>query len=166
MPSSAASFCCPAASNWCATCPTVAAWSAKALLRAWIVVRRAGDDRRLLEVVARRRRWDLPFESGRAPRVRRRRRAIAERPEEVRHREQIAGAQDRRAGGRQHVQHLELVRVRPVAAGTPAGTEDPPPEQRHVASPEKDHTRAGAPAVPPHPRPRPPTTTTGPPQTG
>src|SRR5439155_12133822 len=91
MPGSAASFCCPASSNWCATCSAVAAWSAKALLRAGIVVGRPGDDRRLLEVVARRRRWDLPFEAGRPPRVRRRRRAVAERPEEVRHREQIAG---------------------------------------------------------------------------
>src|SRR5207244_7654031 len=71
MPSSAASFCCSASSNWCATWSTAAAWSANLRLRAGVVVRRARDDRGPLEVLARRGRRRLPLEAGRVPRVRR-----------------------------------------------------------------------------------------------
>src|SRR5690348_13883625 len=117
MPSSLASRCCSASSNWCATC--AAAGSATDDLRPGVVVRRARDDGRPLEVVAPRRRRRLPFEAGRAPRVRRRRLAVAQRPQEIRHREQVAEPEDRRAGRREHVQHLELVGILPVAARHP-----------------------------------------------
>src|SRR5437867_10868870 len=116
MPSSAASFCCSASSNWCATWSTAAAWSANLRLRAGVVVRRARDDRGPLEVLARRGRRRLPLEAGRVPRVRGCRLAVAQRPDEVAHGQHVAQAQDRRACGRQHVQYLELVRIRPVAA--------------------------------------------------
>src|SRR2546425_13214191 len=95
MPSSAASFCCSASSNWCATCSMAAAWSANPLLRAGVVVGRARDDRGPLEVLARRRRRRLALETGRVPWVGRRRLAEEERPDRGAHGNQEAEAPDR-----------------------------------------------------------------------
>src|SRR2546426_12415009 len=112
MPSSAAPRCCSASSNWWAT---AAAWSAMDRLAARVGVGLGGDHRGPLEVVARRRRRRLPLEAGRAPRVVARGLAVAQRPEEVDHRQQVADTQDGRAGRRHHVQHLELLGIGVVA---------------------------------------------------
>src|SRR5213079_1696194 len=91
MPSSAAPRCCSASSNWCAT---AAACSAMGGLAARVGVGLAGDDGRRLEVVAWRRRRRLPLEAGGVPRVVARGLAVAERPEQVDHRQQVADTQD------------------------------------------------------------------------
>ena len=81
-PSVAASCCCPRSSKWClragscavavvSSC-TAAPWARAQRTRALpglVGVGRLGDDRRLVEVVRRRRRRRLPLEARRAPRV-------------------------------------------------------------------------------------------------
>src|SRR5881396_2698853 len=91
MPSSAAPRCCSASSNWWAT---AAACSAMNRLAARVGVGLAADRRGGREVVAGRRRRRPPLEAGGVPRVLARRLAVAQRPEEVDHRQQVADAQD------------------------------------------------------------------------
>ena len=114
--------------------------------RRWIVVRALGHDRRLREVLCRRRRRRLPLQAGRAPRVRAGRLAVPQRPDEIHHRQQIAHAENRRAGRRQHVQHLELRRIRVIPARHPEIAEQELREERQVEADEDDAAPTASPS--------------------
>src|SRR5260221_3592139 len=121
MPRVDASICCPMLSKWCCRYGWCGVWpcgcSVNAdLMARSVLVRPARHDRRGREILGRRRRGNLPLEPARAPGVRPGERRVLERPDEVDHRNQIADAQDRRAGGRQHVVDLEFGGVHRVAA--------------------------------------------------
>src|ERR1041385_6724984 len=114
MPSEDASRCCSMSSKWCwsagwvATAGLVCALSDNGhLLYVFVIVGRAMHDGRVLEVVRRRRRGGLPLQAGGAERVVPGALAVAHRPRQVDHRQQVADTQDRRARGRHHAQHLE-----------------------------------------------------------
>src|SRR5262245_38612055 len=109
IPSAAASCCCSASSNWWAV--AIAAALAPEVGRAALLsdnfgllpgigVSLLGHDGGLLEVVGRRRRGGLPFEPGGAPRIRWGEAAVAHRPDQVHHRDQVADPEDRRARAR------------------------------------------------------------------
>src|SRR5271169_5303798 len=72
---------------------------------------------RLVKIKGGRRRRSLPFQAGGSPGIRVYDRSVPQRPDEVDHRQQIAGGEDASARGREHVQRLELGRILPVAAG-------------------------------------------------
>src|SRR6202035_230838 len=118
MPKVDASRCCSRLSKWWAS---AVGWLANGGLLGSegrllaVVVGSAGDDRGDVEVVGWRRRVGVPLEADRAPGVGRAQLPVAHRPDEVGSREEVAEAEDRGAGGRQHVEDLELRRVGPVA---------------------------------------------------
>src|SRR5262249_21242422 len=115
IPNVTAPFCCAMLSNWCA-----GRWWPLSGLRDKGASRERGarrgrgvggrpfERRRREEVLGRGRRAGLPLEPLGPPRARDGGLAIAERPDQVRHREQVARAQDGRAGRRHHVEDLEL----------------------------------------------------------
>src|SRR5262245_23560986 len=141
MPRVEASRCCSASSNWCATCAWADAAAASAngclprrglgqSIERLVVVRVARDHRGLREVLRRGRRCRLPLEPRGAPRIGRCDLAVAQRPEEVEQGQEIADAEDRCPGGRQHVEHLKLLRVDVVATRHPEIPEDELREER------------------------------------
>src|SRR5215831_6871097 len=76
-----------------------------------VVIGFPGHDRFFLEIESCRWRLRLPLESGCVPRIVGCRLAVAHRPEEINHGEQIADAEDRSARGREDVENLELGHV-------------------------------------------------------
>src|SRR5579884_4030906 len=91
-------------------------WDLDILRQIAVVVRFGCDDWRLVEVVRGRRRWDGPLQAGSIPRVIASARAILQRPGEVEQWQQVADTEDGSSGGGQHIQHLELRRILPIAA--------------------------------------------------
>ena len=89
------------------------------------------------EVVRQRRRLRRPLESGRVPRIRAGPLALEQRRDEVDADQHVADRQNRCAGRRQHVQHLELRRVDVVAARHAQIAEDELRDERQV---EPDET--------------------------
>src|ERR1700732_2479665 len=94
------------------------------------------DHHRVVEVEGRRRRGGRPLQPLRAPRVGPCLLAVEQRVEEVAERQQVADTQDRGAGGREHVPHLELGRVLPVAARHAEVAEDELREEGQVEADE------------------------------
>src|SRR6185437_6890286 len=99
MPSCDASPCWSSVANW------ISGWTASAGIRGAVLRHIAavlgvvavggfGHDRRAWEIVRRRRRRGLPFEPGRAPRVRAGTLAVEERPAEIKERQEIGHRQD------------------------------------------------------------------------
>src|SRR3954470_7335803 len=107
-------------------------------LRRWglVFVRSPRDDWRLGKIPCRWRRRGRPLQASSAPRIVARDAAIAERPYQVRHRNQVADAEDRGACRRKHVQRLELRRVCVVPARHTQVAEDELREERQI-EPEK-----------------------------
>src|SRR5207248_7318502 len=114
MPSVATSCCCARFANWCSSlCRsntvfslTPSDGSVELGLLVEVVIRSTQDDRSLGEIVRRGRRRRLPLQTGCTPGVRPGYGTVAERPDQVKQRQQIADGQDRSAGRRHHVPHL------------------------------------------------------------
>src|SRR5947209_18095515 len=128
IPNWETSFCCSRVSNcstraeswWCGAEWTVVAWLSDnffLLGQAFVIVGFLGDDRRLVEVVRRRRRRGLPLEAGGAIRVISGDRSIFQRPHQIKHWKQQTHCEHRRSRRGEHVQHLELRRINMVAPG-------------------------------------------------
>src|SRR5208337_3155855 len=81
-----------------------------------VVIGFPGDDRRLVKIEGGRRRRGLPLQTRGVPRIGFGDRPVAQRPQEVDHGQKIADRENAGAGGRKHVQHLELRRILPVTA--------------------------------------------------
>src|ERR1700688_1256280 len=103
-----------------------------------VLVRLLVDHHRVVEVEGGRRRGGRPLQPLRAPRVGPRLLAVEQRVEEVAERQEVADTQDRGAGGREHVPHLELGRVLTVAARHAEGAEDDLREEGQVEADEDE----------------------------
>src|SRR5207247_11101696 len=99
-----------------------------------IHVGRSSHDRGFIEIVFRRRRWRLPFQSGRAPRIRSSDTAVFQRPEKINQRQQITDAKDGCARCREHVEDLELWWIRVIAARISKVTENELREESEIES--------------------------------
>src|ERR1700737_3548480 len=146
MPNDEAWRCCSMSAKWCWSaglcCPTAMGLSANThLLRSGNVLVVVGfpiDHRGALEIESGRRRRGLPLQTGRPPGICGGNFTVAHRPQEIDHGQQIADGKDRRAGRREHVQHLELRRILPVAARHAEIAQDELREEGQVESDEYD----------------------------
>src|SRR5262245_54098551 len=158
IPSVEASFCCSTVSNWTRSA-SESGWWAWAWLSNFhflpdhlaVIVCGQPDDRRVFEIVQGRRRWCLPLQSVTAPRIRCRHFPIAQRPDEVNHRHDISDGKYGSSGGREHVEHLELVRIGVIAARHPEIAQDELREERQVESQENDQRGKPCPQFGIHP---------------
>src|SRR5690242_15533951 len=122
IPSSAAACCWLLSSN----CVALRAPAAASLFigrptkqtdfRRRVVVWPSFHDRRLLEILGWRWRARLPFQSFGIPRIRGRTCTVEHRPQQITKRQQVSSRQNRGAGRREHIQHLELRSVLMIAA--------------------------------------------------
>src|SRR6202041_2527183 len=101
----------------------------------------------LLEIFRGRRRGRLPFETFRAPGIRSGNRAVANGPEQIDQRDQIADAENGSAGGRHHVEHLKFSGVDGVAARHAQVAENELREEREVEADENYQRGETRPAV-------------------
>ena len=101
-----------------------------------VLMRAVRHDRRHREVLGRRRRGNLPFESLGTPRIGGRPLTLEDGPREVDHRQHVSDREDRGAERRGHVEHLELVGVDVVATGHAEIAEDELGEERQVEADE------------------------------
>src|SRR5260370_36473236 len=111
-----------------------------------VVVGFPGYDGLFFEVECRWRRRCLPLQAGGVPWIVGRWLAIAHRPEEIDHRQQIADAQHRGACGRKYVQHLELLRVLVVTPRHAYVAEDELGEEGQAEADEDDQGGESRPA--------------------
>src|SRR5262249_34380453 len=122
IPRVEASFCCSAVSN-CSRRASDSAWAWLANLNlpdyGAVVVRVPCDYRGLLEVVGGGRRGSAPCQSGCAPGICGRDFAVAQRPDEIDHRDQVADGKHGGSGRREDVQNLEFFWVGVIAARHP-----------------------------------------------
>src|SRR5579862_6367454 len=159
MPSEAAFFCCCASAKWwskaglCASCSIVAVPAAAPgvglvcngslqFLRRRnlvVVISFPGHNRGLIKIKCWWRRRRLPLEPCRSPRIRARDRAVFQRPEQINHGQQIADGEHTGSGGRQHVQHLKLRRILPIASRHADLPQDELREERQVEADEHEH---------------------------
>src|SRR5450755_2455843 len=122
IPKEEVSRCCSMSAKWCCSACS-ATWisllaNGYLLLRlVLVIVSFPGDDRRLIEVVGWRRGRGHPLQADGIPWIRRSEFPIPQRPQEINHRQYVTHGKDRSSRGREHVQHLELRRVRMVPAG-------------------------------------------------
>src|SRR5579864_8404176 len=123
MPEIAVSAWWPALEYW-NSCGRLASDTVRDDLGRRVVVGRIGNDRSLVEVLGERRRLRLPFEPGRAPGISGCPLPVHKRPHQISQRQQIRGREDRGAGGRENVEHLELRRVGVIAPGHAEIAED------------------------------------------
>src|SRR5271166_1963483 len=121
MPKVEVSFCCSMSAKWCCSACS-ATWislvaNGDLLLRlVLVVVSFPGYDRSLVEVERRRRRRSHPLQTDRIPGIRTCRFPVAQRPQEVNHRQHIADSQNGSARGGEYVEHLEFRRIRMITA--------------------------------------------------
>src|SRR5215831_11291329 len=142
IPSVEQSLCCSTVSN-CTRSSSVSGWAWSAnfdllSIDGGVVVGLVRHDRRLFEVMYRRRRGGLPFQPGRAPGICARHLAVLERPGQIDERHQVAHRQDARAGRGENVEDLELVGVDVIAARHAHVAEDELREEGKVESEEHD----------------------------
>ena len=98
-------------------------------------------DRSPGKVLGQRRRLHLPLEARRLPGIVPRDGAVLQRPRQVENRQQVAHAQNRRARGRKHVQHLELRRVRRIPPRHPQRAQNELREECEIEPDERHHRR-------------------------
>src|SRR6266536_2765361 len=150
IPSEAALRCCSTSAKWCrrsgrASCSTgstTAGLSLKCHLfgqrHALVLVGFLSHDGGFIEVERRRRGRCCPLKAGGLPRIVGCRLAIAQRPKQVNHRQQISDRENGCACGRKHIQHLIFRRILPVAARHSKVAENELREERQVESDEND----------------------------
>src|SRR5271155_888756 len=132
MPRLAAFFCCASVANWCCSAGLCACSSTTTGLACngnlphlrnrvnlLVVISFPGHDRLLVKIERRRRRRRLPLQSRGVPWIRRRRLTVAHGPGEVNHRQQVAHRQNGSARSREHIQNLELWRIRMITPRHP-----------------------------------------------
>src|ERR1700690_3777571 len=137
MPSDAALRCCSSSAKWCrssgrsacSVCSATEPSLKRHLFRkrhGLVFISFPGHDRCFLEIKGRRRRSGPPLQAGRAPWIVRRDLAVAQRPQEVRHGQQVSHGQKACTRGREHIQSLPLrhMRVIPVPPRHPQITEN------------------------------------------
>src|SRR5579871_200400 len=114
IPSVEDSRCCAGSSKWCFSSggwESISLLVNRHLLR--IIVGGFGHDGRFDKVEGRRRRRAFfPLEALGLPGILWGNRTVAPGPGKINHRDQIADAQDRRAGGGHHIECVELRRIR------------------------------------------------------
>src|SRR6202034_3274835 len=108
-----------------------------------VVIGFPGDDGFFLEVKSWGWRGRLPLEAGGVPRIVGSGLAVTHRPEEINHGQKISHAEDGRPGGREHVEHLEFLRILIVAARHAEVAEDELREEGQVES--QKHNQSGEP---------------------
>src|SRR6185437_13908894 len=140
MPKLAASRCCPIFSKWCrindgwscacgsaapsSSCGVVAIdWLSNGLYLVMslvcqpvVVVGFVVHDWNLGEVFGQRRRLYLPLQARRLPGIVAGNFPVLQRPRQIEHWQQVADAEDGSTCGREHIQHLEICRIRCIAA--------------------------------------------------
>src|SRR5580698_3398833 len=105
MPKVDVSRCCSMSAKWCwnacsATWISLVANGDLLLRLVLVVVSFPSHDGSLVKVMRRRRRGGHPFQTDGIPRIRRRQLSVAQRPQEVNHRQHIAHGKYRGTGGR------------------------------------------------------------------
>src|ERR1051326_647840 len=105
-----------------------------------------GHDRRHFEILGRWWRLRAPLESRQMPRIRFGVLAVAHRPDEVDRGNQHAETENRCAGGGEHVEHLELRRVRVITTRHAEVTGDELRQKRQVEADENYQRTETAPA--------------------
>src|SRR5208282_1233761 len=103
-----------------------------------VVIGFPGDHRRLVKIKGGRRRRGLPLQASGVPGIRAGDLAVAQRPDEVDHRQQIAGGEYAGSGRGENVQRLEFRRILPVAAGHADVAENKLREERQVEADEDE----------------------------
>src|SRR5215469_49647 len=103
-----------------------------------VVVGFPGYDGLLGKIERGRRRLHSPLQTSGAPRVIGRGFAVTHRPQEIDHRQEIAHGKNRRARGREHIEHLILGRILPVAARHAQIAEDELREEGKIESEKYD----------------------------
>src|SRR5690242_3808270 len=145
MPMEEAPLCCSMFSKWCRS-----SWVARASLlsdnrdllgQLVVVIGLPGHYRSLFKVVSRRRRCRLPFQSGSAPGVVARFLAVAQRPQEIHHRQQISHRKHRGSRRRKHVQYLEFRRISVIPPRHSRPPQDELRKERQVEADEYGHRR-------------------------
>src|SRR5580700_8963372 len=154
MPSDAAFFCCWTVENWCTSAGLCSSGS---MVVAWlscngslqflrfrnlvVVISFPSHNRSLVKIECRWRRGRLPLEASGAPWIGIGNRAVAERPEQIDHGQQIADREHAGAGGRENVQDLKLRRILPVTAGHADVAENELRKEREVEADENEQRR-------------------------
>ena len=117
-------------------------------IQLFVVVGFPGHDGLFVEIERRRRRGGLPLQAGGVPGIVRSRLAVAHRPQEINHGQQISHAEHGCAGGREHVQHLKFghVAVIVVAARHAHVAEQELREEREIEADEDDQRGQARPA--------------------
>src|SRR5579884_2851 len=155
MPMVEASRCCSRSEKWC--CKPSTWWGTTIstsrsanrdllLVQFVVVVGLPGYDGGLFKIVSRRRGGGLPLQASGVPGIVAGDLAVAQRPEEVDHGQDIADGENAGAGGRKHVEHLEFGSVLPVAARHAGISENELREERQVESHKDDESSEAAPA--------------------
>src|SRR6202161_2350 len=111
-----------------------------------VVISFPGDRGGLVKIKGRRRRGGFPFETSGSPGIVTGERSVAQRPEQVDHGQQITYREDAGAGRREHVQHLKLRRVLPVAARHPKVAENKLRKEGQVETDEHKQRRQLSPS--------------------
>src|ERR1019366_5834589 len=153
MPKEAACCCCPISRKWCRSsglCCSMAAGLSlnRHLLRGWnigVVVSLPSDDRSFLKVESGGRRTGHPLQPGSAPGIVLRDLAVTHGPQEIHHGQNISDGQDGRARGGEHVQHLELRRILPIAPRHSHVAQEELRKKREIEAEEDDQRRQTAP---------------------
>src|SRR5512146_2177007 len=155
MPMEEASRCCSMSSKWCRSSWVARAWllsdNGDLLGKLVVVVRFPGHYRGFVKIVSRRRRCRLPLQPGGAPGIVARLFAVAQRPQEVHHGQQISHCQHRGSRRREHVQHLEFRRVSMIAPRHSRPSQNELREKREVESDEDGQRRQPPPHLRVHP---------------
>src|SRR6185437_1746960 len=121
MPMEEASRCCSMSSKWCRSSWVARAWllsdNGDLLGKLVVVVGLPGHHRSHFKVVGGWRGGRLPLQSGRSPGIVARQLAVAQRPQEIDHGQQVADRQNSGSRSRKHVEHLELRRICVIPPG-------------------------------------------------
>src|SRR5437868_4256609 len=110
-----------------------------------VVVGFPGHDGSLVEVERGGWRTGHPLQARRTPGILVRQFAVAHRPQEINHGQQVTNRENGRARGREHIQYLEFRRVLPVTARHSEIAEHKLGEKGQVESDEDYHCRQLAP---------------------
>src|SRR5271168_3592627 len=151
MPRLSASRCWSMSSNWClnpggcAACAAMSDTGASSDIR--VVVSVFSHYWNLLEIFRGRRRRRFPFQTFRAPGIRSGDGAVANGPEQIDQRNQVADAENGSAGGRHHVEHLKFSRIYSVAARHAQVAQHKLREEREIEADEYHERSETRPAV-------------------
>src|SRR6516164_6571066 len=117
------------------------------LLNGGVFVGVFANDGDLLEIFSWRWRRDGPLQAFGLPGVGARHRSIAHRPDQINERYHVADAEDRSAGRRHHIEHLELRWIDSVAPGHAKITKHELREEGQVEADENDGRRYTRPHI-------------------